>query len=231
MRPDAVLTEHRFPAAKPSGDVSALFLRPSDAWCLFIYAHGAGAGMKHEFMEATAHGLAREGVATFRFNFPFMERGGWPPDRAPELIDTVRAAVDKATQVADGLPLFAGGKSLGGRMTSHAAAPEPLPGVRGLIFVGFPLHTAKKPGVERAEHLDAVEIPMLFLQGTRDNLARLDLVEATCNRLGTGCTLGVVEEADHGFHVLKRSQRTDDEVRDELISAIVAFCRAQTSSV
>ncbi len=181
--------------------------------------------MDHEFMDATAHRLSDEGVATFRYNFPYMERGGWPPDRAPKLMDTVRSAVRTAAQLAEGIPLFAGGKSLGGRMTSSASALESLPGVRGLIFLGFPLHPAKKPGIERADHLGAVGLPMLFLQGTRDKLARLDLVRATCRRLGAGVTLKVVEGADHGFHVLKRSRRTDDEVLDELVSGAVSFCR------
>jgi len=182
--------------------------------------------MDHAFMEDTAHRLADEGVATFRYNFPYMERGRWPPDRAPKLIDTVRAAVKAASGLVMGLPLFAGGKSLGGRMTSNAAAREALPGVLGLIFLGFPLHPPKKPGVERAAHLDTVELPMLFLQGTRDELAQLELVRDTCNRLGSRTTLRVVEGADHGFHVLKRSQRTDDEILDELVSTTVSFCKA-----
>jgi len=181
--------------------------------------------MDHEFMASTAHRLAQEGVATFRYNFPYMDRGGWPPDRAPKLVDTVRAAVTASSRLAEGLPLFAGGKSLGGRMTSHASALEPLPGVLGLIFFGFPLHPPNKPGVERGDHLDAVKIPMLFLQGTRDKLAQLDLVTGTCSRMGSRVTLGIAQGADHGFNVLKRSGRTQAEVLDELVSATVSFCR------
>jgi uncharacterized protein len=204
---------------------------PGDAWCVFVYAHGAGAGWDHGFMEATASRLAAAGVATFRYNFPYMEQGGWPPDRPKKLIDTVSAGVAAARELSGGLPMFAGGKSLGGRMTSNAAAQGLLPGVEGLIFFGFPLHTAGKPGVERAQHLHDVKTPMLFLQGTRDRLARLDLIRATCERLGSQSTLHVVEEADHGFQVLKRSPRSNDDILDELVSATVSFCRALTEGL
>jgi uncharacterized protein len=210
------------------GEVPAIFLRPDDAWCMFVYAHGAGVGMEHEFMESTARRLAEGGVATLRYNFPYMDMGGWPPDRPPVLIEAVRSMVGAADGVSEGLPLFAGGKSLGGRMTSNAAALAPLQGVLGLVFMGFPLHPTKRPGIERAEHLDAVEIPMLFLQGTRDKLADLALVHETCDRLGSQATLHVVDGADHGFHVLQRSGRTDDEVIDELVSTTVSFCRILT---
>jgi uncharacterized protein len=182
--------------------------------------------MDHPFMEESARHLAREGVATLRYNFPFMERGGWPPDRPPKLVDTVRAAVSFAHTLAGELPLFAGGKSLGGRMTSTAASLEALPRVLGLVFFGFPLHTPGRPGVERADHLTAVGLPMLFLQGSRDKLARPELITATCDRLGSSARLCIVNEADHGFHVLKRSQRSDAEVLDELVSTTVLFCRA-----
>lgn len=203
-----------------AGTVSALLTRPAVAHWLLVLAHGAGAGMEHPFLEALAGRLAEHGVATLRYQFPYMESGkGWPPDRPPLLVATVRAAVARARELADGLPVFAGGKSLGGRMTSTAAAEEELPGVRGIVFVGFPLHTAKNPGTKRAEHLDRVEAPMLFLQGTRDKLADLDLLRPVVGELGDRATLRVVEGADHGFSVLKRSGRTDDEVLDELADA------------
>lgn len=200
-----------------AGPVSALLLKPQAARWLLALAHGAGAGMEHPFLEALARRLAGQGVATLRYQFPYMESGrGWPPDRPPLLVATVRAAVRRARELADGLPVFAGGKSLGGRMTSTAAAEGGLDGVRGLVFVGFPLHTAKNPGTKRAEHLARVEPPMLFLQGTRDKLADLGLLRPVVDGLGDRASLHVVEGADHGFSVLKRSGRSEDEVLDEL---------------
>ena len=204
------------------GRVSALLELPRGARALYVLAHGAGAGMRHPFMQAVAAGLAERGVATLRYQFPYMEAGGRRPDPPGVLEATVRAAVARAGAAAPGLPLVAGGKSLGGRMTSSAAAKGPLPGVRGLVFLGFPLHAPGKPGTERAAHLEQVQIPMLFLQGTRDALADLSLVRGVAERLPQA-TLHVVEGGDHSFAVLKRSGRTEAEVMAELADTIVAW--------
>ena len=213
------LTRSKFEATESSGDVSALLMRPADADCLLVLGHGAGAGMQHPSMEALAVHLADRRIATFRYQFPYMEQGRGRPDYQPILLKTVRSAVSAASALSDGLPLFAGGKSMGGRMTSLAASKDPLPAIRGIVFWGFPLHPAQKPGVERAEYLREVGVPLLFLQGTRDKMAPLDLLEPVCQDLLHTTTLHVVEGADHGFHVLKRSGRTEDEVQDELADA------------
>jgi len=205
------------------GQVSGLLLRPPDARWLYVFAHGAGAGMRHRFMSALAEALAERGVATLRYQFPYSEAGGRRPDPPGVLQATVRAAVTTAATVAPGLPLLAGGKSLGGRMTSSAAAKTALPGVRGLVFVGFPLHAPGRSGTERAEHLEQVGVPMLFLQGTRDALADLELMRAVCARLGARATLHVVEGGDHSFAVLKRSGRSDAEVVRELADTIARW--------
>jgi predicted alpha/beta-hydrolase family hydrolase len=206
--------------------VSALWQRPRDAVAAYVFAHGAGAGMHHEFMAGVADALAAHGIATFRYQFPYAEKGGRRPD-PPELCHrTVRAAVAAARRRAGDLPLVAGGKSFGGRMTSQAQALEPLPGVRGLAFVGFPLHPAKKPSAARATHLDDVHVPMLFLQGTRDALASPALVADLVARLGARATLASVESADHAFHVPARSGRTDDDVRRELAARFADWVRA-----
>ena len=208
----------------PTGDaVSALAEGPADPKACYVFAHGAGAGMRHAFMGAMAESLAARGVATLRFQFPFMEQGSKRPDTPKVAHAAVRAAVAEAAQRWPGVPLFAGGKSFGARMTSQAQALEPLPEVRGLIFVGFPLHPAGKPSVERAAHLSDVPLPMLFLQGTRDALADLALVRETAKVLGKRATLHTVEGADHAFHVLVRSGRTDAEVREELCDRIAAW--------
>lgn len=208
------------------GTVAGLLLRPTDAWVMYALAHGAGAGMRHRFMDAIATALALRGVATLRYQFPFTEAGSRRPDPPGVLEATVRAAADAAREHAEGLPLVAGGKSLGGRMTSNAQAHRPLTGVSGLVFLGFPLHPPKQPGERRAEHLRDVELPMLFLQGTRDELAHLDLMRPVCDRLGARATLHIVEGADHGFEVLKRSGRTDAEVMEELAETVASWCRA-----
>lgn len=208
------------------GRVSGILLRPPDAWAGYVMAHGAGAGMRHRFMERMAHALAERGMATLRYQFPYMEAGGGRPDPPGVLEAAVRAAVDAARDGLSGLPLVAGGKSLGGRMTSNAQARRPLPGVGGLVFLGFPLHPPKQPGETRADHLRAVELPMLFLQGTRDALAELDLITAVCGRLGSRATLHVVEGADHSFAVLKRSGRSEAEVMDELADFLGSWCRS-----
>lgn len=208
-----------------AGDVSALWLRPADAAALLLFGHGAGAGMRHRFMESAVAALAARGVATLRYQFPYMEAGGGPPDRSPRLVSTVRAACEVAAELAaqHELPLVAGGKSMGGRMTSMAAAEAPLPGVRGLVFFGFPLHPAGRPDTKRADHLERVGLPMLFLQGTRDRLAELELLRPIVARLEPAATLRVIEDADHGFHVLKRTGRTDEEVIDGLAATVAGW--------
>ena len=206
--------------------VPGLLLRPPDTWLLYVLAHGAGAGMRHRFMDTIAEALAARGIATLRYEFPYMSAGSRRPDPPPVLQATVRAAVAEAARLAPDLPLVAGGKSLGGRMTSGAQAREPLAGLRGLVFLGFPLHPPKQPGVSRAEHLARVGIPMLFLQGTRDELADLELITGVCRDLGPRATLHVVDGANHAFEVLKRSGRTDEEVREEVVRTIEEWCRA-----
>jgi len=211
-------------AVPESGDtVSARLDLPPDADRLLVLAHGAGAGMRHPFMEAMSARLAAQRIATFRYQFPYMERGLRRPSPRRVLLATVRAAVAAAVTRAPGLRLLAGGKSMGGRMTSLAAAEAPLPGVEAIVFLGFPLHPAGKPSTERAAHLGDVALPMLFLQGTRDKLSDLSLLEPIASKLGRRATLHVVEGADHSFHVLKRSDRSDDDALDELTAAIRHF--------
>ena len=190
--------------------MSALLDAPAGALACYVFAHGAGAGMRHAFMQAVAEGLAARGIATLRFQFPSMEGGSRRPDSPRVAHSTVRAAV--ATAAATGLPLFAGGKSFGGRMTSQTQAEVPLPGVRGLVFFGFPLHPPGRPSPERGLHLDGVACPMLFLQGTRDELADVDLLRNVTTRLGAGTTLAFFDDADHAFHVRRSSGRSDREV-------------------
>ncbi|HET6341660.1 MAG TPA: alpha/beta family hydrolase [Gemmatimonadota bacterium] len=202
--------------AGDAGPVSALLRRPGGADRLLVLAHGAGAGMRHAFMEALAQALAERGIATFRYQFPYTEAGRKRPDREPVLRTTVVAAVGAARERAPDLPLLAGGKSMGGRMTSRAAATDGLTDVRGLVFFGFPLHPPGKPSTDRADHLADVEVPMLFLQGERDAFGGLDLVEPLVERLGPRATLHVVAGADHGFHVPRRSGRTDEEAVADL---------------
>jgi predicted alpha/beta-hydrolase family hydrolase len=218
-----MVTEIRFVATGRSGEVGALLLRPGDARWLLVLGHGAGAGMRHPFLEAVAARLAGRGIATFRYQFPYMERGRRRPCPQPVLLATVRSAVAAAVEAAGDLPLLAGGKSMGGRMTSMAAAEAPLPDVRGLVFFGFPLHAPGKPSSERGAHLAGVTVPMLFLQGTRDKLAELDLLRPICDKLGNRAQLHVVEGADHSFHMLKQSGRTDGEVLDELGRTVGAW--------
>ena len=203
--------------------VSALLIQPPQAQSCFVFAHGAGAGMAHSFMEAFATGLGERGVATLRYQFPYMETGSKRPDRPAIAHAAVRAAVAEAARRCPGLALVAGGKSFGGRMTSQAQAIAPLAGVRGLAFVGFPLHLADKPSDQRATHLSDIHIPMLFLQGTRDKLAELRLLKPLVERLGPTATLHLVREADHSFHVLVRSGRNDREVMDEILDQFAAW--------
>jgi uncharacterized protein len=210
-------------AINESTRVSGLMQRPRGARACLLFAHGAGAGMTHPFMAEIAHDLAARGIATLRYQFPYMERGAGRPD-APALCHaTVRAAVLTAGKLAPGLALVAAGKSFGGRMTSQAQAQSPLPGVRGLVFLGFPLHAPNRPSDDRAAHLSQVRIPMLFLQGTRDALADLALIRGVVKRLGGLATLRVLSDADHSFHVLVRSGRTDDQVRREMLDALTEW--------
>jgi hypothetical protein len=203
--------------------VSGLLQAPPRARACAVLAHGAGAGMAHPFMAAVAAGLAERGIASLRYQFPYMERGAKRPDPPPLAQATVRAAVAAAQRLLPELPLIAGGKSFGGRMTSQAQAKAPLPGVRGLAFLGFPLHPAGAPAQDRGKHLFDVRIPMLFLQGTRDALAALDQIEPLCQALGPRATLRLFVDADHSFHVAARSRRSDAQVRGELIDALALF--------
>jgi uncharacterized protein len=206
-----------------ANSVSALLLRPSEARACFIFAHGAGAGMTHEFMELVAAGLCDRGIATLRYQFPYMEKGSRRPDAPAIAHAAVRAAVAEAARCCPGVILIAGGKSFGGRMTSQAQARAPLPGVRGLIFLGFPLHPAKRPSLDRARHLADVQVPMLFLQGARDALADRDLIARVVAELGSRAILMTVPDADHSFHVPARTGRTDRQVLSELCDAGAAW--------
>jgi len=205
------------------GMVSAILVRPKDARACYVLAHGAGADMRHSFMEKVAEGLANRGIATFRFNFPYMEKKLGRPDQPAVAHAAIRAAVAEAARLCPGVTLVAGGKSFGGRMTSQAQSKAPLPDVKGLAFLGFPLHADKKPSTERAEHLAAIAIPMLFLQGTRDGLADLGLLKPVIDALGPKATLHEVEGGDHSFAVLKKSGRTNDEALTEVLDALAAW--------
>ena len=203
--------------------VSGLIQTPLLARACTVLAHGAGAGMRHPFMAAVADGLAERGITTLRYQFPYMERRAKRPDPPTLAQATVRAAVAAAARLVPDLPLIAGGKSFGGRMTSQAQAKAPLPGVRGLAFLGFPLHPAGKPSRERAQHLADVQVPMLFLQGTRDALAALDELNPVTEALGARATLKLFDGADHSFHVPARSGRSDAQVRADLLDALAAW--------
>jgi predicted alpha/beta-hydrolase family hydrolase len=200
--------------------VSALIDRPDAAEAAYVLAHGAGAGMTHPFMTRTAAGLAARGIATLRYQFPYMERGSKRPDAPKTAHAAVRAAVSEASRLLPGIALVAGGKSFGGRMTSQAQAAAPLPGVVGLVFLGFPLHPAGKPSIERAQHLAAIRIPMLFVQGTRDEMADVSLIESTVGALGAQATLHWVQDGDHSFRVPARSGRDPSQVLDGVFDAI-----------
>ncbi len=201
-------------------DISGLLQVPERRRACYIFAHGAGAGMAHPFMVSIVDGLAERRIATLRYQFPYMEQGSKRPDSPKVAHAAVRAAVAEAARLVPGLPLFAGGKSFGGRMTSQAQAASALPGVRGLVFLGFPLHPAGKPSDDRAKHLFDVQIPMLFLQGTRDDLAHLEFLEPLCRKLGPGATLKLFKDADHSFHVPARTGRKDSEIRIELLNVV-----------
>ncbi len=208
------------------GRVSGLLQSPARARACYVLAHGAGAGMTHPFMAAVAAGLDERAIATLRYQFPYIERGGKRPDPPKLAHAAVRAAVAAAAKRLPKLPLIAGGKSFGGRMTSQAQALAPLPGVRGLAFLGFPLHPAKQPSQDRGRHLSDVQVPMLFLQGTRDALAMLDEIEPACEALGPRATLKLFADADHSFHLPAKSGRNDTQVMSEMLDALAAWADA-----
>jgi len=205
------------------GMVSAILMQPDNARACYVLAHGAGAGMRHASMDKIAQGLAKRGIATFRFNFPYMENKQGRPDAPAVAHATIRTAVDEAARLCPELKLVAGGKSFGGRMTSQAQSKGALPGVKGLAFLGFPLHADKKPSTERAAHLGGVAVPMLFLQGTRDGLADLGLLRPVVAALGARATLHEVEGGDHSFAVLKKSGRSNEEALAEVLDALAAW--------
>lgn len=211
---------------KPAVRVSALLQMPTQAQACFVFGHGAGAGMNHSFMNDLSAALGARNIGTLRYQFPYMENGSKRPDPPALCHATIRAAAEEAKKQLPGVALIAGGKSFGGRMTSQAQAVKPLSDVKGLVFVGFPLHPAKKPASERGAHLADVKVSMLFLQGTRDDLADLTLLEPLVQRLGTVATLKKIDGADHSFHVLARSGRNDREVLDELADTIARWISA-----
>ena len=210
-------------ALADGSSVSALWQKPKGAKAVLVLAHGAGAGMTHKHMGATADGLEARGIAVLRYNFAYMEKGSKRPDNPPVAHAVVRAAVAHAGKLAGGLPLFAGGRSFGARMTSQAQGLEALPKVSGLVFFAWPLHPPGKAGVERAEHLASVKVPMLFLQGTKDEFAETPLLQATVKSLGKRAKLHLVDHADHSFHVPAKSGRKDAEVMDEILDAAVKW--------
>jgi uncharacterized protein len=221
-----IVTDLQLFVSDAIGSISAVLVRPSDPWLLYVIAHGAGAGMRHRFLNSIAGTLADLGIASLRYQFPYVEAGRKSPDHARVLEATVRSAVQKPQELAPDLPVIAGGKSLGGRMSSGAAANGGLPGIKGLAFLGFPLHPPGKPGTNRADHLAQVQVPMLFLQGTRDAFAQLDLLIPVCAQLPSA-TLHLIEGGDHSFAVPKRSGRTDADVVQELGATIAEWARSQ----
>jgi uncharacterized protein len=216
-------------AVDAAHSVCGLLMVPARARACYLLAHGAGAGMAHPFMHAVAGGLAGHGIATLRYQFPYMEAGGKRPDPPKLAHATVRAAAGQAGRLVPTLPLVAGGKSFGGRMTSQAQAASPLPGVVGLAFLGFPLHPAKRPSEERADHLFGVRVPMLFVQGARDQLADTRLLSSVTGRLGERASLHLIADADHSFHVPARTGRNDADVRGEMLEALVAWTLSMVS--
>ena len=209
-----------------AGVVSALWMKPRDGFACFVFAHGAGAGMGHPFMEAVATGLFERKIATLRYHFPYMEQRQGRPDAPARAHATVRAAVSEAARLAGDLPLIAGGKSFGARMTSQAQAISPLPAVMGLCFLGFPLHAAGKPSMDRAQHLSDVQVPMLFLQGNRDGLADMSMLRQVVTRLGGRASLHILEHADHSFHVTKRSGTTVRAVMHQMLGVASSWMKA-----
>ncbi|MDA0744943.1 MAG: dienelactone hydrolase family protein [bacterium] len=218
----------KFLASEEKGKVSALLMRPEEAKALLVLGHGASSNMRHPFLTELSEALAGVGVATFRYQFPYMEAGGGGRNSNAVLLETVRSAVAVAAEVAPELSLFAGGHSMSGRMTSMAAAEAPLAKVRGIVFVAFPLHPSGKRGTDRAEHLKEVKVPMLFLSGTRDKLAELDLLEPVCKKLGRKAKLHLVDTADHGFKVLKRSRKSEEPVFKEMARVAAAWMKRKS---
>jgi predicted alpha/beta-hydrolase family hydrolase len=217
------IEELKFLATAEKGEVSALLVRPANASHLLVLGHGASTNMRHRILQTIAERLAEAGIATFRYNFPYTERGRGR-DSQQTCVETVRAAVAAAHEASPDLPLLAGGHSFGGRMTSTAAAASPLEEVRGLAFFSFPLHLPGKPDMKRADHLNAVTVPMLFLSGTRDPLARMELLQAVAAQLGKRATLHPLDTADHGFRTLKRSRQSDEDVFVEMARNLRAWC-------
>jgi hypothetical protein len=215
-------------ALDSGGQVSGLLIAPESARVCYVVAHGAGVGMRHKFMADVAHGLADRAIATLRYQFPYMEKGSKRPDSPKVAHAAVRAAVAEASRQLSGMPLIAGGKSFGARMTSQAQAESPLAGVRGLAFLGFPLHPPGQPSDARAEHLSRVDIPMLFLQGTRDDFADLEYLKPLVERLGATATLKLFDQADHSFHVPAKSGRKDVDVLAELLDALADWAATVT---
>jgi predicted alpha/beta-hydrolase family hydrolase len=211
--------EMEFEAATGQGQVSAILMRPADASALLVMGHGASTNMRHATLQTIAERLADAGVATFRYNFPYSQHGRGR-DSQDVCTATIRSAVHAAQSVAPDLPLLAGGHSFGGRMTSTAAAESPLPAVRGLVFFSFPLHLPGKPATKRAAHLETVQLPMLFLSGTRDELAYLNLLQPVCEKLGERATLHLLDTADHGYRTLKRSRKSEEDVFDEIARTV-----------
>ncbi|MGH2574481.1 MAG: alpha/beta hydrolase family protein [Ignavibacteria bacterium] len=210
----------RFLATKSSGEVGAILMQPEKAEWLMVLAHGAGAGMQNKFMEKISIELVNNGIASFRYNFPYMEHGKKSPDPKPIILMTIRSAVEAAAKILPGIPILAGGKSFGGRMTSTADSENHLINIKGIVFFGFPLHPPGKPSAERAEHLFKVSVPMLFLQGKRDSLADLKLLKPICKKLGTRAHLHIIEGANHSFHMPKSSGINDDDVIKELAEKV-----------
>ena len=221
--------EIHFVVSDTTGVVSGLLLKPERAVSLLVFAHGAGAGMRHRFIEDLSQRLAELGVATMRYQFPYMEKRVKRPDSEGVLIATVQAALTAAEKYSDGLPIFAGGKSMGGRMTSLALAKAPMDKLHGLIFFGFPLHAPGAPSAERGKHVADVQVPMLFIQGSRDALADLKLLKPLCAQLDGRAELFVVEGGDHSLHMAKRSGRTDDEVLDEVAAKTSSWMAARST--
>lgn len=214
--------ETKFLATAEAGEVSGILMRPENARALIVVGHGASTNMRHATLQTIAESMAAVGIATFRYNFPYSENGRGR-DSAPVCVATVRSAVAKARELAPDLPLLAGGHSFGGRMTSTAASEAPIEGVRGLVFFSFPLHLAKQPNIKRAAHLEHVTVPMLFLSGTRDDLAELPLLRGVCEKLGPRVTLHLLDTADHGFRVLKRTRTSPEGVFEEMARTVVEW--------
>lgn len=221
------IIESKFLVTEEKGEVSSILLRPDDAVALLVLGHGAGAGMRHASMEAIASGLAKQGVATLRYQFPYMERGGKGRDGKVVSHTTVRKAIEAGKAVAPDLPLFAGGHSFGGRMTSHVAAEDAETGLKGLIFFSFPLHATGKPGIERAAHLAEIKLPMLFLSGTRDTLAQLDLFEPLIESLGAHARLHLLDTGNHGYKILKRTRTVEMDIFEEISTVAKAWIVSQ----